>query len=73
MSIHLVTMKKRAPSSRAWSLLPVAREAGKRNAEGLSAKLTEGVRRASRARVLRKISYDYTRQKEDSLSEVLFV
>ncbi len=34
---------------------PAVREAGKRNAEGLSAKLTEGVRRAMRARVLRKI------------------
>ena len=37
---------KRAPSSRAWSLPPAVREAGKRNAEGLSAKLTEGVWRA---------------------------
>ena len=41
---------KKAPSSRAWSLPPAVREAGKRNAEGLAAKLTEGVRRARDAR-----------------------
>lgn len=37
----------------------------------LSAKLTEGVRCAMRARVLRNF-FNYTRQKEGSLSEVLF-
>ena len=48
-----------APSSRAVCLPPAVREAGKQNAEGLSAKLTEGVkeRRRFRAAVCERFNY----------------
>ena len=40
---------KKALSKRAWSLPPAVRETGKQHAEGLSAKLTEGVTAFSQA------------------------